>query len=83
MNLADLINAAQAKSQEIIEYKRTHDSYMAPRGNAWVTEGRFGVYLVPVTQRTRSMREHFRATFYLDGKRVKRQVIEAEMAKQQ
>jgi hypothetical protein len=39
-------------------------------------EAQYSVYVVPVTARTRPMKEHYRATFYVADKRVSRAAFE-------
>jgi hypothetical protein len=76
-----LIEQAIAETQRVITITRCDGStYQGTSSYATATEGRFQVYVIPVERRASSRRPHVRVTYYLDNKRVKREVFEAAVA---
>lgn len=62
---------AIANAEEIITITREDgSSFRTTRGHGIATDGSYQVYVVPVAGRTKSLKAHYRATYYMlrDGK---------------
>jgi hypothetical protein len=80
-NMNQLIEAAELVATTPRTVTREDGStFRSAPGCGSCTEGRFQVYVVPVRQRTRAMKAHFRATFYLDGRKTSRAAFAAALA---
>jgi hypothetical protein len=86
MTTNELITAAIADCQTLVTiYKGTADERSYPKGRGIATDGRFQVYVVPVTGRIAPRQAHHRITYYVKSeggkfKRVSQAVFEAERA---
>jgi hypothetical protein len=66
-----VIDEAIADSQTLETITRADGtSFLSQKNYGYGTDGRFQVYVVPVQQRTKAMRPHYRVTFYVDNKRT-------------
>ena len=66
-----LIAEAIAKAETPVEITRADGStYTGYRAHQTAEDGDFQVYVIPVEQRTRAMKAHYRVTYYLkvDGR---------------
>lgn len=79
-----LIETAINRATEIVTITRCDGStYQGARNYGSAEDGEFQVYVVPVEQRTRAQKPHYRSTFYLmmggQYRRVSRSTFVAKM----